>query len=470
MGEHPLKRWTLARRTLFLLVANWMLCLSVAAFLLSRLNSVSRAYAQVAREDDAARVLQVTFKKQVQEWKDILLRGFEASALQQYSIAFHDQEKAVASQAAQLRAALDDSEARSLIEHFASAHQTMSAKYAAALKRFEDSQGRNPHGADALVQGQDRAPTDLIDRVVVLMARRQEQLASSVRSSSLTMAAVLPILIAAFAATSLVMLRRINGLLGRTVAEIRSSAEQVAVAAAQVSSSTQALAAGATKQAAALEETTATMSEMSAATNHNAEAARECSELLAQAQEIGKGWRIAAEELAQTINSINSSSGEMSRTLKVIDDIAFQTNLLALNAAVEAARAGQAGTGFAVVADEVRTLAQRCAEAARSSTDLIHRNIADAKESNMRLERLENSRAQSGSVRDTVKNLADTVAQHSADQANGAEQIAKAIAEMELVTQSTAAHAEQGAAAAEQLAAESESMKSAVQELAALVG
>lgn len=463
-------RWTLAQRILFLLAANWVLCLSAVGFLLYRLNSVSRAYAGVVRDNDAARVLQVTFKKQVQEWKDTLLRGSDASALQQHSSAFHEQEKAVDTQATQLRAALEDSEARSLMEQFASAHQAMSGKYAAAQKVFEDSHGRDPHAADALVRGQDRAPTDLIDQLVALMSRRQEQLARSVKSSSVTMAAVLPILIAALAGVSLAMLRRINRVLGQAIMGIRGGAGQVALAAAQVSSTTQALASGASQEAASVEETSATMEEMTAATNHNAEAARECSRLLLEAQELGKGWGIAAKELAQAIQSINSSTGEMSQTLKTIDAIAFQTNLLALNAAVEAARAGEAGAGFAVVADEVRTLAQRCAEAAKTITDLTRRNIADAQEGNVRLERLESSRAQSGGVRDTIKNLADSVAQHSSEQAKGAEQIAKAIAQMEQVTQSTAANAQEGAAAAEQLAAESSRMKSVVEELAALVG
>lgn len=464
-----MQRWTLTRRIVLLLTANGVLCLSSVGYLLYRLNSVSQAYASAAQNDDAARVMQVTFKKQVQEWKDTLLRGSEASALQKYANAFHQQEKAVTSQAAQLRTMVTDGDARAIIDQFTSAHEAMTAKYDAALQLFEQSNGRNQHAADALVKGQDRAPTDLIDQLVVLMSRDQQQLGRSVRSNSRAIAIVLPILIVALGAVSLVMLRRINSVLSRAAAEIRSCAEEVSAAAAQVSSSTQALAQGASEHASALEETSATMQQMTAATNQNAEAARECLRLMVRAQEIGKGGRAAATALAETIDSINSSSGEVSKVIGEIDSIAFQTNILALNAAVEAARAGESGAGFAVVADEVRNLAQRCAEAAKRTTELISRDVAGAHEGSARLEKVNHSLGQSAQIRNDVQQVADTVARCSAEQASGAEQIAKAIAQMEQVTQSAAASAEQSAASAEELLAESNRMSGVVHELSALV-
>jgi methyl-accepting chemotaxis protein len=465
-----MRRRTLVRKIVLLLAGNWALCLGSVSFLLYWLNSTARAYEIESHNEDTARVMQVTFKKQVQEWKDILLRGSEESALRHYADAFHEQEKSVVAQAAQLRAAVADEEACAAIDRFTSAHRAMAEKYEAALRIFEEAKGGNQHAVDAMVAGQDRGPTDLIDQLVVLLNRHNEQLRRAVRNGSLLLASVIPLLIAALAAVSLAVLRRVNGVLRHAAMEIGTTAEQVASAAAQVASSTQALAAGASEQAASLEETSATMEEMAAATNQNAEAARECSRLMVRAQDIGKGGRAAAAELAETIKSINSSSGEVSRILSVIDAIAFQTNILALNAAVEAARAGEAGAGFAVVADEVRSLAHRCAEAAKTTTELVGRDVAGAREGSTKLDRVNHSLGQSAQIRNDVQRVADTVAQCSAEQANGADQIGKAIAQMERVTQSTAASAEQGAAAAEELVAQSETMRAIVRDLVSLVG
>lgn len=461
---------TLGRKIGLLLAVSWMLSLGSVCVLLYWLNSTAGAYQTDLRNEDAARVMQLDFKKQVQEWKDILIRGYEASALQHYEAAFRQQAQSVSSQAAQLQAAITDDESRKIIGQFVQAHQGMMEKYEAALRLFKESKGQNQRAADAMVAGQDRQPTDLIDQLVLVLDHSNDQQSRSIKNASLFLGIAMPILIAAFAAISAVVLRRINAALSHAVREIGGSAEQVLLAAAQVSSSTQSLAQGASEHAAALEQTSSTMQEMTAATHRNAEAARECSRLMVRAQEIGKGGRAAAAELAETIQSIDSSSGEVARVLGEIDGIAFQTNILALNAAVEAARAGESGAGFAVVADEVRNLAQRCAAAAKTTTEIISRDVAGVHEGSERLERVNHSLGQSAQIRNDVQRVADTVAQCSAEQVNGADQIAKAIAQMERVTQSTAASSEEGAAAAQELVAQSETLKTIVRNLVSLAG
>jgi methyl-accepting chemotaxis protein len=141
----------------------------LAAMLLRQLNGVSRGYDGLIegaiRQADRARIAQVDFKKQVQEWKNILLRGHETADLVRYSKQFHDAEATVRAQAQSLADNLEDPEARALIARFLSAHEIMGATYQRGLDHFASSSG-DFKGADRMVRGQDRAPTDLFDQVV----------------------------------------------------------------------------------------------------------------------------------------------------------------------------------------------------------------------------------------------------------------------------------------------------------------
>ena len=154
----------------------------------------------------------------------------------------------------------------------------------------------------------------------------------------------------------------------------------------------------------------------------------------------------------------------------MIDEIAFQTNILALNAAVEAARAGEAGMGFAVVADEVRNLAQRCAQAARDTAALIEESIAKSNDGKVKVDQVAAAIRAMTKESEKVKTLMDEVNQGSQDQACGIEQIGKALAQMEQVTQTIAANAEETAASAEELNAEAGTLRNAVDRLTEMAG
>ena len=170
------------------------------------------------------------------------------------------------------------------------------------------------------------------------------------------------------------------------------------------------------------------------------------------------------------MNEINASSGKISKIIKVIDDIAFQTNILALNAAVEAARAGEAGLGFAVVADEVRNLAQRCAQAAKDTADLIEDSVVKSNAGKVKVDQVAGAIGIVTEDAGKVKILVDEISVGSQEQSRGIEQIGSAITQMDQVTQRAAASAEEGASAAEELTAQSESLKKVVAELTRMVG
>jgi methyl-accepting chemotaxis protein/methyl-accepting chemotaxis protein-1 (serine sensor receptor) len=266
------------------------------------------------------------------------------------------------------------------------------------------------------------------------------------------------------------VVRNISQVLICSIVELGDGADQVATAAGQVSSSSQSLAQGASEQAASLEETSASSEEINSMARRNTDNSRTTAELLGQSQQKVGNANLYLEEMVNSMNLITKSSDQISKIIKVIDEIAFQTNILALNAAVEAARAGEAGMGFAVVADEVRSLAQRSAQAAKDTAVLIEDSINRSREGKTKVDQVALAIKEITAETGNIKVMVDEVSLGSEEQSRGIDQIGRAISQMEQVTQTNAASAQESAAAAEELSAQSETLKEVIGRLQLMVG
>jgi len=232
---------------------------------------------------------------------------------------------------------------------------------------------------------------------------------------------------------------------------VADSAGQVGSASSQISEGSQKLAEGASTQASSIEEISASLQEMQAMTGQNADNAGQAKNLAGEAVSSADKGNDAMGKMEQAIAKIKSSSDETSKIVKTIDEIAFQTNLLALNAAVEAARAGDAGKGFAVVAEEVRSLAQRSAEAAKNTAELIDGAVKNAEGGVTITEEVRTILTDIVDGSKKVNDLITEIASASKEQADGIKQITEGVTSMDKVTQENSANSEQSAAAANQL-------------------
>ena len=486
-------------RKLPLCFAAVALVVACAGFFgLSELNRSLTTYGGAVssyRQAEAVETLLSNFKTEIQEWKNVLLRGKDDAQRAKHWEAFQEHERQVHAQVNALLTALPEGKERALLQEFDRAHAQMGQDFRAGFAQFTAA-GFDPAAGDVAVKGKDRAPSELLaqasEQIVAAAKASVEQAeVSSERATLLSLVAMVLGAIAAIAAgvavsrsivrpldravavaktvasgdlrtrievTSndetgqlLQALKDMTASLKGIVGKVRSGTETINVASTEIAQGNLDLSSRTEQQAGALEETASSMEELTSTVKQNADNARQAKQMAISACEVAARGGEVVERAVTTMASISDASKQIVDIIGVIDGIAFQTNILALNAAVEAARAGEQGRGFAVVASEVRTLAQRSASAAKEIKSLIG-NSVERVDTGSAL--VNEAGATMGEIVASVKRVMNIMGEISAatvEQGAGIEQVNMAVAEMDAVTQQNAALVEEAAAAAQAL-------------------
>ena len=460
-----------------------------------------RQSALVAEAADIARSAQVEFKIQVQEWKNILLRGNDAKAFDKYRQGFIKSGDATKSDLEKLNGMLTKLGVTTpLVDEALKTHEELRKRYLEALEQYDQKNPNSSHHVDKLVAGIDRVPTQKIDAIVSFIQEkgselnqgRMAELDSYTRNIAVFLFACVlgALLVGASIAVVLVRnitrplaeavkvaetvasgnltsrievrsqdetgqlldaLKRMNDSLTGIVRQVRQGTETIATASAQIAAGNQDLSSRTEEQASSLEETASSMEQLTSTVRQNGANAAQANQLAINASDIAEKGGAMVAGVVETMEAINGASRKMADIINVIDGIAFQTNILALNAAVEAARAGEQGRGFAVVATEVRSLAQRSASAAREIKTLIDDSVTKVDAGSKLVSQAGETMTEIvGSIRRVTDIMADINAA-TREQVDGIEQVNQAVSQMDQVTQQNAALVEEAAAAAESM-------------------
>ncbi|MDO9236895.1 MAG: methyl-accepting chemotaxis protein [Aquabacterium sp.] len=447
---------------------------------------------------DSARSGQVAFKAEIQEWKNLLLRGTDPAAYEKHKKGLGD---SLAEADAKLSALQSEMGKLGLSDEAVKAVRpmihAMSARYDEGVKAFDPADPSSAKRVDAMVKGVDRAPNkgldDIVDALMAESDKSRHQMLAEADQQVHTMTVILVVLVSALAcfggvASWLIMrsikaplnqalasasavadgrldgvidmtgsdeisqlnaaMNRMNGSLQDVVSKVRVASSAVSYASDEIASGNVDLSSRTELQAANLQQAASTIDQISKGVKDSADSADQAHGLAAQASDIAERGGVVVGQVVQTMSEINSSSRKISEIIGVIDGIAFQTNILALNAAVEAARAGDQGRGFAVVASEVRSLAQRSANAAKEIKVLINASFECVDRGSALV--VEAGSTISSTV-DAVNKVRDVVAeikQVAREQATGISQVSQSIGGMDDAMQKSAALVEETAAAA----------------------
>ena len=410
---------SIATRIYVLIAGMLLLAAMVAGALMWRITVHNREFGQVLTVDvaaaDQARQMQVNFKIQVQEWKNILLRGSDPAQLEKYSKAFAEQRDKVQQLGRELKPMITDPDALTQVDAFLTEHEQMGKFYQLVLNAFTDGHGADAKTADAAVKGKDRGASGLIDSLVDrLLKDIRDDHAHRLMQTENERNLILVILVVAGLAVMVLAILQARRLVGdirrtetglgqiakhdlthqiglarkdeigqmarsldQTVLSWRATVTGVVRAATTVTDRSQSIDAlsqriasmaeetssQATTSAAAVEEVSANISTVSSNAAQLSKAVEEIARNTSEAAGIASEAATRSAAASAAVGRLDAASREVGEVVKLIAQIAGKTNLLALNATIEAASAGDAGRGFAVVANEVKDLARQTAEA-----------------------------------------------------------------------------------------------------------